>query len=592
MGNLQDYLKKRAKALFHLKDRMKDQRVDFYVDSKGKPLGFRITHANGRVQEYDAVKMKYLNSFSGYTLKDRLAESERSYGKQTFSNQAPDFNYLKGQNKLIVDSMKNFESRNDDEQIVFDYAVKLAKEGKPLDRYPSIWTEIGSPELLRKLYTDHLATGKDFYRHNIAKNLRCPLDVLKLALHDPNWEVRRTAVKRPDVPIAWCYQLASVEQDPRVKEALETRIGRSFAAQQRAASTVRQAPQIPPRNFNEQRTARTQRTSSQPLNPAAYGGGSRTQVPAQGNRVPPRSNLEAGWGGQPTNQGRETAYGRSNGTSARQSAPATVNHALAAATANLYRFSPYGVEQVNVPQSVYMNTLPLPVAAFIRNFKTNNPKEQALFDDMVKKLEKGQPVESIHGTLAQIGSSSVLTYLYNKEPNPFIRESVLKNFRCPPKLVAQALRDPSWAIRKAAVFNNTLDKSQYIDLAKRETHPLVQEALKACLGNDYPRSNFTQSHLPPNASRAVHQPAQFQNLNQAAQQSNRPATMRPEPQGRYIQNNGRFEKKEQGGYYQGRFEQDTGARKSRSLDDMVRSAAERSAAQQSHQPAQGKYMGR
>ena len=75
---------------------------------------------------------------------------------------------------------------------------------------------------------DLCRTDDYFVRKLVLENEKCPTDVISSALSDFDWEVRKVAVLRPELPYYDYANIVHQEKNPQVIEALKQRLGKHY----------------------------------------------------------------------------------------------------------------------------------------------------------------------------------------------------------------------------------------------------------------------------------------------------------------------------------------------------------------------------
>lgn len=147
----------------------------------------------------------------------------RSFG----SSQAEPW-YLADQPVVIRNFFKTFEPLSDIERGLFKHMMEGVKRYRiPLSDQHNIIAQLGDADTLRYLDQIH-PNNENGIRKYIAANLRCPEDLAKAYIRDPDPAVRAAAVSCFALEDSFCIDFSYHETDPYVQAALRERLGPSY----------------------------------------------------------------------------------------------------------------------------------------------------------------------------------------------------------------------------------------------------------------------------------------------------------------------------------------------------------------------------
>ena len=131
------------------------------------------------------------------------------------------------------------------------------------------------------------------------------------------------------------------------------------------------------------------------------------------------------------------------------------------------------------------------VASLLQTFKATSRREQAIYDYLKVELGRGARVEDRLWDVAQLAGANLLSYLYSRDSGAGgfgIRKAVVMSPRCPAGVLIEALKDSDWEVRKSAVLRPETPLEACFAAARKEWHPIVIEAMKERLGDDFIRA--------------------------------------------------------------------------------------------------------
>lgn len=132
--------------------------------------------------------------------------------------------------------LHTFQPDNEKEKAVFEYMKGQLKEGNlTLEAYSGDLAKIGNAPVLQDLWKKHQESQDIGVRKSIIENPKCPAWILEAALSDKDWEVRKSAVLRPEITQDILSYVAQREMNPMVQDALKERLGNLYITKSKPA---------------------------------------------------------------------------------------------------------------------------------------------------------------------------------------------------------------------------------------------------------------------------------------------------------------------------------------------------------------------